>query len=96
MLVKKIQSMAGRIILSTKLIYGLSHYIFIIFTQPHYFQYFVFLNYSNGEVTFSKDDVKGADSDDCMQNITKDCILFEEKTDTLLRMRGLINETGRR
>ena len=71
-------------------------YLLSFFIQFHYFQYFVFLNYSNVEVTFSKDDVKGADSDDCMQNITKDCILFEEKTDTLLRMRGLINETGRR
>ena len=89
--------MAGRIMKSTKLRYGYSHYIsIIIFIQFHYFQYFVFLNYSNAKVTFSKDDVKGADSDDCMQNITKDCILFEEKTDTLLRMRGLINETGRR
>ena len=87
--------MTGRIILSAKFRYGLNNY-FSIFIQFYYFQYFVFSNNSNVEVTFSKDDVKGADSDDCMQNITKDCILFEEKTDTLLRMRGLINETGRR
>ena len=86
--------MAGRIIFSTKFRYGLDYDIIVI--QFHYFKYFVFLNCSNVEVSFSKDDVKGADTDDCMQNITKDCILFEEKTDTLLRMRGLINETGRR
>ena len=86
--------MAGSIVLSAKLRYGLSHYI--IFIQFHHFQYLMFLNCSNVEVIFSIDDVRGADSDDCMQNITKDCILFEEKTDTLLRMRGLINETGRR
>ena len=86
--------MAGKIVISTKFRYGLDYYIFFI--QFNYFKYSVFLNCSNVEVTFSKDDVKGADTDDCMQNITKDCILFEEKTDTLLRMRGLINETGRR
>ena len=59
----------------------------------------LFSNYSNIDVHISKDDVIGAETDDCMKNGSSDCKTSSEdkklRVETALRMRGLINKTGR-
>ena len=48
-------------------------------------------------VRFTKDDVLGIEHEDCVnKNKISDCALDAEKREELLRIRGLVNKTGRR
>ena len=57
------------------------------------------LNFSNSSNQFPKDQVIGVEmnvENECPNNDVDICTSFAEQITRLLRMRGLVNETGRR
>ena len=54
------------------------------------------LNFSNTSNQFPKDRVIGVEINECHNNEGDNCTSLAEQITRLLRIRGLVNETGRR